>query len=452
MKLPNFYLKKLLTDVIKTVTSRDGLKELWGVRLYSNAFYLMANSVVTGLLGFVFWIVAARFYPPEDVGLASALIAAVGLLAGFTHLGLDVALVRYLARSGKDANSLINTVFTITILTSILGVAIFVAGLGYWSPALVFMWQSSLYLVAFILFVIIFNVSSLQDQIFIAERRAGYIVARNTIFGLLKLLMPILLAAYFHSFGIFASWGVSLVIAFLLGMFLFIPRARPDYKPFFAVSKKVVREIMQFSFVNYFAGFFWGATNLILPIMVLNVLGAESTAYFYIAWSVGGVCMLISSALSVSLFAEGSYDEGKLGLNIRRSLKLVFLTLVPAVILIVALADVLLLLFGGSYSESGATLLRIVAVTALPWSINLIYLAKLRVEKKLRVIIVLTAFTAVLGLGLAYFLLPRMGISGAGVAWLTTQVIIALAVTAGSLGGRRIISLVRTLVFREKWR
>ena len=192
MKLPDFYLKRLLADVIKAATSRDRLKQLWGVRLYSNAFYLVMTSLITSLLGFVFWIIVARFYPPEDVGLATATIAAVGLLAGFTPLGLDVALVRFLSHSGKGANLLINTVFTLVILTSIAGALIFVVGLDFWSPALLFIRQNPFYLAAFVLFTIAFSTSSLIDRTFIAERRAGFTLAKNLSFGLLKLPLVIL--------------------------------------------------------------------------------------------------------------------------------------------------------------------------------------------------------------------------------------------------------------------
>ena len=47
---------------------REGLKSLYGVSLYRNAVYLMANSGITAILGFVFWVVA-RLYPAEDAGL-----------------------------------------------------------------------------------------------------------------------------------------------------------------------------------------------------------------------------------------------------------------------------------------------------------------------------------------------------------------------------------------------
>ena len=430
MNLSSLRLNKLLSEVIIILTSREKLVQLFRIHLYSNAIYLMIATAVTSLLGFVFWIIVARFYAPEDVGLASATIAATGLVMSLSRLGLEMGLVRFLHQSGEDASSMINTVFTIGILTSCTAALIFVAGLGFWSPALLFIRENPIYLVAFVVFVVASTVSTFTDHAFIAERRAGFALARSFIFSLLKLPLSILLAVFFHSFGIFASWGISLVIALLISIFLLLPRAQPGYRPFFVIRRGVVNDMIRFSFANYLSGFFWGSPSVVFPIMVVNLLGAEPNAYFYIAWAVGGVLTMIPTAVSTSLFVEGSYDEEKLGLNIRRSLKMVPIILVPAVILILVMADKLLLFFGSSYSQNAASLLRILALSTLPLAINIIYLGIKRVQKKLKLVVGLTAFIAVVTIGLAYLLLPLMGINGAGIAWLTSQVVVALVIIA----------------------
>ena len=126
------FVRKTVTDAVGIATSKEGLKRLWHIPLYSNALYLMIARVGAPLLGFAFWIRVARFYSPQDVGLASASIAAMMLLAAFSHLGLGVGLIRFLPHSGKSANSMINTCFTIGTLTSIVVTFIFMAGLGSW--------------------------------------------------------------------------------------------------------------------------------------------------------------------------------------------------------------------------------------------------------------------------------------------------------------------------------
>ncbi len=112
------------------------------------------------------------------------------------------------------------------------------------------------------------------------------------------------------------------------------------------------------------------------------------------------------------------------------------LILVPMVIVILATADWLLLLFGGAYSENATTLLRILTISALPLAVNLVYLGIKRVEKKLKVIVGLSVFAAVATLGLSYLLLPRMGIDGVGIAWLISQGAIALAIAESWLKRR----------------
>ena len=79
MKLKESQLYKLATDIVKTATSKDRLKRLFHIPLYSNALYLMITSAASALLGFIFWIIVARFYTPEDVGLASAAMAAIAI-------------------------------------------------------------------------------------------------------------------------------------------------------------------------------------------------------------------------------------------------------------------------------------------------------------------------------------------------------------------------------------
>ena len=69
---PVLFVKETLAEATKVLTSREGLKNLYGVSLYRNAVYLMLNSAILAITGFFFWVLAARLYPVEGVGFASA--------------------------------------------------------------------------------------------------------------------------------------------------------------------------------------------------------------------------------------------------------------------------------------------------------------------------------------------------------------------------------------------
>lgn len=64
--------------------------------LLRNAYSLIVNAGAAGVLGLVYWTIAVRFYSEGDYGRASALIAAMRLLAALTAFGFVGALTRFL--------------------------------------------------------------------------------------------------------------------------------------------------------------------------------------------------------------------------------------------------------------------------------------------------------------------------------------------------------------------
>lgn len=411
------------------LTTREGRKSLYGVSLYRNALYLMLYSVVEAATGFFFWIAVARLYPAGAVGLASAAIAAAGLLALLATLGLDYGLIRFLPAAGDKARDIINSCFTVGGLAAIALAVIFLAGLGFWSPALLPIREHPVFLAAFILFAVTGTLHRFTYQTFIAERKTGFALAQGMVFSLVRFIPLVILAATFQTFGIFASWGIAISLAAAAGIFLFLPRAKPGYRFLPRIKRRVVSDMMHFSFANYLTNILWMIHQFLLPLMVVNRLGAEANAYFYIGWSIAGIVFMVPRATSLSLFAEGSSNEGKLNYEVKRSLELIIVLLIPAILILVLLGGTVLLLFGRAYSANATKLLWILAFSALPLSLNYIYFSIKMVEKRMKSVIGLTAFIALATLGLSYFLLPRMGIMGVGVAWLSSQGVAALMTT-----------------------
>jgi O-antigen/teichoic acid export membrane protein len=70
-----------------------------------NTGSLVGTTTVTSVLGFVYWWLAARQFSPEAVGLSSASVSAMTLLATGCVLGLGTLLVGELPRrqdKGRD--------------------------------------------------------------------------------------------------------------------------------------------------------------------------------------------------------------------------------------------------------------------------------------------------------------------------------------------------------------
>jgi len=419
-------VKETFTEV-KALTTKEGLKQFFGVSLYRNAIYLILNSAATAALGFVFWIMAARSYSPEQVGLASAVIASASFLAMLSTLGLDYGLIRFLPNSGEKSSVMVNSCLTIGGVAAIVASLIFLAGLTIWSPALIFLRQSPLAFGCFVVLVVAWALALLLHNVFVAHKRANFTLLGGLIQGLTKLALVIPLAAFLHASGIFASWAIGWILVVIVSLLLLLPRVQSAYRPLPAIRREAISEMARFSFANYIATLIAATPVFILPLMVVNLLGAEQNAYYYIAYAIATVLFLITRSTSLSLFAEGSHDEEGLTGYVRRSLKFSFLILIPLIIIVFIIGDKILLLFGEGYSQEATRLLWMFALSSVPITINGIYLYKKRVEKKMKSVIGLNALSVVLTISLSYFLLPVIGIIGAGIGW---------------LGGRGIVTLI----------
>ena len=395
--------------------------------LYRNSLFLMLNTITTSGLGFFFWMVVARFYTEAEVGLGAAIISVISLLALLSTLGLNIALIRFLPKA-KRPEELINSCLTLSGITVLTLAAAFIAGIDFWSPTLNFVKGSIIFSLALASFALCWTLSGLLDHIFIAKRRADFVFSKNTISSLLKIPLPAFLAMFFHAFGIVASWGMAIGIALIFSFFFFLPKVQNPYKPIPRLNVSIIKGIWKYSVGNYLAILFNASPALILPIMVVNLLGAQKNAYFYVAWMIAGVLFAIPIAISQSLFAEGSHFEDKLRSNVFKSIKFAFLLLIPAIIILFLMGKWFLLLFGTNYSTNGLMLLWTLGLSSLFVGINSIYISILRIKNRLIELISISGFITTTVLLGSYFIMPAAGIVGIGYVWIVIQATVSIYV------------------------
>jgi O-antigen/teichoic acid export membrane protein len=208
------------------------------------------------------------------------------------------------------------------------------------------------------------------------------------------------------------------------------------YMPKFRLDKPALRKISTFALLTFSAYLCWGLPNWILPIMVLNRIDADHNAYFAVAWTIGTIIGAVPSAVSTSLLAEGSFNKEELGLNTSRSLRFTYLILIPAVVIMMIIAEPVLRLFGGVYAENASFLIRIITVTNLPLTLNAMYISTRLVEMKLNAVFILAVWIAGVSLGTAYALSSSMGIDGVGISWLVAHTSAAIATGTSLLRSR----------------
>lgn len=389
--------------------------------LYRNSLYLMLGTGVMSVLGFIAWAIISRLYTAEQVGLATTIISVMGIITGFSVLGLNTGLIRFLPKS-KRKNDKINTAFTLASLVTIVVTAVFLLGLKGFSPSLLFIKQNIFYSVIFILFMVFSTLSTLLDGVFVSYRASGYVLLKNTIFSTLKLIFPFFFV-FLGAYGIFGSWMLSLIVSFLINGAILTFKF--SYRPKFVFYDSIIEQIGKYSFGNYVAGFLGSIAAMLLPIIITNLHHPEFTAYYYISMMIASVLFIIPQATTNSLFAEGSNNVKEISIQVRKAIRIIFLLLVPAIIITILVGKYVLLFFGQNYAEGGFSLLVILAISGVFVSINAVYSAILRVRKEIGKIVLANLVGAVITLVLSYFLiLYGKGLQGVGYAWLIGQILI----------------------------
>ena len=420
------------------------------VPLYSNALYLLAGNGIGAAFGFVFWAFAARFYPAADVGVMSAAVAAIGLLGSLSHMGLGVGIIRFLPKDDKQASQLIKFSYSSAFIAAAVLSVIFLLGTGLWSPGLESFKQDAGRFIPFVLFTVFTALVAITDGVFIARRKAGFSMARGLTMNIIKFGLVLAFAATSLAYGIFLSWGAALSISLFLGVFFLLPRVVRGFFPGFSLDLRGKGEIIRYSLVTSAANLLSSLPGQVLPIMLLGRLGSEANAFFFIAWQVMAGLAMVPSSISTSLFAEGCHDERELLDNTWRSLRLAFAILAPVIILLLLFSAPLLRVFGADYAGHSTRLLQVLSLSLVPMTINNVYFAILRVQRRLRALTILNGVIAAATFAITYPLLPYMDTLGAGIGWLAAETLVAAWIVFGQ--GRRgmVLQGLRLITGRRK--
>jgi O-antigen/teichoic acid export membrane protein len=361
------------------------------------------------VFGFIFWIAAAKIYPQSEVGINTALISAVTLIAIISFLGLDQSIIRFFPE-GDKFKILMTSSIIITFSTIIFGI-IFILGINIWSPNLAFIKSN---LLAFFISLVAFSLITPISNAFIALRKSEYYFYQNLLMGSRVLLV---ILPFLGKLGIFLSFGISSLIAVAFSFTLFYRLGiRTEVNERFNIGWDYLRDSFHFSAGNYFFMLLTSIPAYLLPILVLNVLGSEATASYFIAYTIASILFMIPGALSTSLFVEGSHGES-LRRNTIKTLVAIFTLLLPLAIIFFIFGGFFLGIIGKNY-VNGFNLLRVMVVSSFLFAICQVYFSIGRVQKKVKNLIIISLIIFILLLGLSYPLMIQFGILGVGYAWI----------------------------------
>ena len=390
-----------------------------------NAVALMASTVLTGVLGIVFWIVAARVLPASAVGEASSALSAITFLAGLAQLNIVSVLLRFVPQAGRATGGFIARAYGLALAMGLVVTLVFVA-LGFGSAILGDEWFVPLVFVGATLCYALFLV---QDGALTSLGGAVWVPLENLVAGLLRvaLLFPLVLLS--SRWGALAALVVPTLLAVLVVNTFVFRRLVPRHVATSTGSVDVRwRSIKGFVAVDYAASALSSGVALLPPVLVSAELGSEAAAYFYVPWYIIVAFGTLVWSIAMAFVVEYASDAGAFRRLIKRSMRLTALVSVAATSVSLAAAPLLLALLGSEYADQGTTLLRIIALS-FPFSAGFVIFTALSVaSKRLRPLVTALAIKAVVFLAVTAVGLPEFGLEGLALVYLAAEVLTALAV------------------------
>jgi O-antigen/teichoic acid export membrane protein len=401
------------------------ISDIFDDHLYRNSVFSVLSRILNAAAGFLFWVIAAKFYSIQTVGTATALISSLNLIMLFSRFGFDISVIRYVTNTEK--NKIFNTSFAITTAGTFCISLIYVLFVVVFEHDFILSLPDAVFFILISLFNSIFLISG---SMFLALRKAHNLFAQ-TIFVSFRIFLLIPLA-HLTDFGIFISLGLCYVISVIYSLYIL----RKEIKlSLFQIDAPFIKESFKFSAGNYLSNILTEAPAFLLPIITLFMLGQEDTAKYYMAMAIGNLILIVPNSLNLSLLVEGSHGQ-PVNKNIIKVFSTAFLSILPLMIIISVWGKSILGLLSKEYTDAYDLLITII-ISGFFEVIYMVYISvqniNMRVERNIKI----NFLRFILLVGASILSIKVYSINGVGYALLLTNVIITLLIAVNYIKNKK---------------
>lgn len=390
-----------------------------------NSLALMLSSALQASLGFAFWILMAHLFTTSDVGIASSLISATTLIAYFALAGMNTTLVRFLP-SAQDVGTLITAaLLLVTCCAAVIG-SIYLLLTPIVAPRLSFIEHSPVEMAGFVVLTAAAAVNLLTDSVFMAARKAGYCALTDgAVGGISKIIAGVLLAGT-GAFGLFSASVGGFAAAAVCSLALIVTALH--WHPSIRSPVQVLKPLFRFSSANYAANALNLLPSVIVPVIVLDRLGAQSAAYYFVAFQIAALLYAAVYAVESAFFAEGSQAGSDWRSIRRRSMRLAMTLFIPAGVVLALASHWIMLAFGSQYSHNASASLELLAAAVVPMAICSWSWTVLKLSGRLTMLVFSNAVYA-LGVCSSAWVMTSRGLTAMSAAWFVGATLGAVAAT-----------------------
>jgi O-antigen/teichoic acid export membrane protein len=335
--------------------------------LLRNAGSLAATTGLTSIFGFVFTIVAARMFTPDQVGWGNASINAMQLFGTIGMFGLGTMLIgefpkRHRERGGLFAASLATSGIGSAILGLIFAV---VVGL-YFTKQLPGIGGTPGQLLLFVVGTCLTGATLVFDEGTIGLLRGGVQLWRNMAMSAIKLAVLPVTTLVLHD-----GYGVGMTMSFVIAtigstMIATIMLVRGGSRIYHRPDWQSLRRLLPVAVNHNWLNLAMATPSRIIPIVVVVVVGAKAGGVFYVAWMISSLLFMVPVHLGTVLFALASASPEVVAEKLRFVLRVSLMIGLPIMAVLAIGAHFMLGIYHPVYAQLGTVPLWLLIIGYIP--------------------------------------------------------------------------------------
>lgn len=382
--------------------------------LAMNSGALAIGTIATAGLGFAYWWLAARTFPPEAIGSASALLSVVGLIGLLGEAGLGTLMIGEIVRYPSKTPSLVGAAATVGVALafglalSFVFVAHFVA-----STNLIEGWFAG---VLFVLGCSLTAFTMVVSQAFVGSLNSATRMTQQVLFSVFKLMLiaAIPVVGQTSSTAILLTWVAGILTSWIAVDLLTRGGARrlvgaPDFRLLHTLRHKV--------FDHYALDVTLQAPGIIVPYLVLVLLSPAATAAFAALWMLVSTAAVIPAVLATVLFPVVRAGPSKSRHHFIVSITISLGFSLAGALFILVYSEQILEIFNPTYREIAGSSLRLLGFSLLGSTLKFHACTLARLGDTMRRASVPFALGGLLELGLLVLGAKLGGLEGLVIGW-----------------------------------
>lgn len=390
-------------------------------RLFKATVYLLLNTGLTSLVGFLFWRIVSQFYPEvAEVGKATTLVAITAVSSVIATSGINPHIMLSVSNNGsaKSFSSKIASYQAISGAASSLVALTILAALMF-VPNFYFI-QNPLIVLMVIFMAYVMAASSTIDFSLLALGKSGIIPIKNLGGSISKTVILFLVAILFGIsvyHNVIFSTMLGVLLFNLVGLRLAVNRTLPTLTEFKDTFKNVIKKLGY----HQFTGLGQALPPLLTPLIITGIMGTQDSAIFSIVWLVGAAFFTVAPSVVNALLSDAANKDVKIvNHKIKMAGMLSFSLLLPATAFIALFNRDIMGFFGDQYKE-GAFLLFLFALAAIPDALVNLSVAYLRLRGNFKPALILTSFIGISITVLVALLIGVYGLYSTAYIWMGVQ-------------------------------